>query len=57
MIYEELISKIEEANETYRLGNPIMEDSEYDCLVDELKSSVSTERFSEIMSKRNEGRI
>jgi NAD-dependent DNA ligase len=33
----ELIEKIESANIAYRLGKPIMSDSQYDILVDELK--------------------
>ncbi len=36
MTTKELISKITEANEAYRLGNPIMSDPEWDALVDEL---------------------
>lgn len=32
----DLVSKIREANEAYRLGNPIMSDPEYDALVDQL---------------------
>lgn len=33
----ELVNKIKEANEAYRIGKPIMSDSQYDILVDELK--------------------
>lgn len=33
---KDLVSKIIKANEAYRIGNPIMSDSEYDQLVDEL---------------------
>ncbi len=33
---EELINKITKANNAYRLGNPIISDSEYDILVEEL---------------------
>jgi DNA ligase (NAD+) len=35
---QELINKISTANQAYRLGKPIMSDSQYDILVDELKS-------------------
>lgn len=34
---EQLRNKIKEANEAYRLGNPIMPDSVYDDLIEELK--------------------
>ena len=34
----ELVNKIKQANEAYRVGKPIMSDSQYDILVDELKS-------------------
>lgn len=34
---KELASKINAANQAYRIGNPIMSDSEYDQLVDELR--------------------
>jgi len=34
---KELASKISAANQAYRIGNPIMSDSEYDQLVDELR--------------------
>jgi len=34
---QELINKIKTANEAYRVGKPIMSDSQYDILVDELK--------------------
>ena len=33
---EQLKNKIKEANEAYRLGSPIMSDSEYDILIEEL---------------------
>ena len=33
---EELIEKITNANDAYRLGNPIILDSEYDTLIEEL---------------------
>jgi NAD-dependent DNA ligase len=33
----ELVNKIKQANEAYRIGKPIMSDSQYDILVDELK--------------------
>jgi NAD-dependent DNA ligase len=33
---EELKNKIKDANKAYRLGNPIMSDSEYDVLIDKL---------------------
>lgn len=33
---KDLVSKIEEANILYRIGNPIMSDSEYDTLMDQL---------------------
>ena len=33
---EELIEKITNANDAYRLGNPIISDSEYDTLIEEL---------------------
>ena len=33
-----LISKIRDANESYRNGNPFISDTEYDNMVDELKS-------------------
>jgi DNA ligase (NAD+) len=35
---KELVKKIELANEVYRLGKPMMSDSQYDILIDELKS-------------------
>jgi len=35
---EKLISKIKEANHLYRTGKPIMSDSQYDILIDELRS-------------------
>ena len=34
---QELVNKIKIANEAYRVGKPIMSDSQYDILVDELK--------------------
>jgi NAD-dependent DNA ligase len=34
---QELINKIKTANEAYRVGKPIMSDSQYDILIDELK--------------------
>ena len=34
----ELVEKIIVANQKYRLGEPIMSDSQYDILVDELKA-------------------
>jgi len=34
---KELVNKIKIANEAYRVGKPIMSDSQYDILVDELK--------------------
>ena len=34
----ELVEKIKLANEVYRLGKPMMSDSQYDILIDELKS-------------------
>jgi DNA ligase (NAD+) len=34
---QELLNKIKTANEAYRVGKPIMSDSQYDILVDELK--------------------
>lgn len=34
---EKLVNKINEANLAYRTGDPIMSDSEYDILIDELK--------------------
>lgn len=37
MKIDQLISKIEEANTAYREGNPIMEDHEWDSLMDQLK--------------------
>lgn len=33
---KELISKIEKANDSYRIGKPIMSDTQYDILIDEL---------------------
>jgi NAD-dependent DNA ligase len=35
---KELVEKIVEANKAYRVGKPIMSDSQYDILVDELRS-------------------
>jgi NAD-dependent DNA ligase len=35
---EELINKIKEANDLYRIGKPIMSDNEYDILIEKLKS-------------------
>jgi len=35
---EQLLKKIQVANEKYRLGEPIMSDSQYDILIDELKA-------------------
>jgi NAD-dependent DNA ligase len=35
---QELVNKISAANQAYRLGKPVMSDSQYDILVDELKS-------------------
>ena len=35
---KELVKKIELANEVYRIGKPMMSDSQYDILIDELKS-------------------
>ena len=35
---KELVKKIELANEVYRLGKPMMSDSQYDILIEELKS-------------------
>ena len=35
---ERLVNKITEANHLYRIGKPIMSDSEYDILIEELKS-------------------
>lgn len=43
-----LISKIRDANESYRLGNPFISDTEYDNMVDELKSKVDLETFESI---------
>lgn len=42
MIKEDLISKITEANEAYRLGNPIISDPEWDELIEELAEQDST---------------
>jgi NAD-dependent DNA ligase len=35
---EQLVEKIVEANKAYRVGKPIMSDSQYDILIDELRS-------------------
>ena len=35
---QELVNKVSAANQAYRLGKPVMSDSQYDILVDELKS-------------------
>lgn len=35
---KEIVNKIKEANYLYRIGKPIMSDSEYDILIEELKS-------------------
>jgi DNA ligase (NAD+) len=35
---KELVKKIELANEVYRIGKPMMSDSQYDILIEELKS-------------------
>ena len=35
---KELVEKIELANEVYRIGKPMMSDSQYDILIEELKS-------------------
>jgi DNA ligase (NAD+) len=35
---KEIVNKIKEANYLYRVGKPIMSDSEYDILIEELKS-------------------
>ena len=53
----DLISKIKEANNKYRAGDPIMEDHEYDLLIDELRSMVDISEFEDIMSTLNEGEI
>jgi NAD-dependent DNA ligase len=38
MMINELVEKIKIANEKYRIGEPIMSDSQYDILIDELKA-------------------
>lgn len=49
MTIKELISKIREANEAYRLGNPIMSDPEWDALVEQLhKQDPSNELLQEV---------
>jgi DNA ligase (NAD+) len=35
---EKIVNKVKEANYLYRIGKPIMSDSEYDILIEELKS-------------------
>ena len=54
---DNLIDRIREANSSYRSGNPIMPDSEYDSLVDELKSSIGNDEFIAIMEGMNEGAV
>lgn len=53
----DLISKIKDANVKYRAGDPIMEDHEYDLLIDELRTMVDNLEFEDIMSTLNEGEI
>ena len=57
MTKEEVFSRIKEANAAYRLGNPIMGDSEYDSLVETLRSLVGEDAYSEIAETLNEGAI
>lgn len=45
---KELINKIKQANEAYRIGKPIVSDSQYDILVDELKQ---LDPHNEILTK------
>ena len=57
MDLEEHINLIRSANASYRLGEPVMSDAEYDKLIDELRAVVTPEKFSEIVSTLNEGAV
>jgi len=52
-----LKNKILEANSRYRAGTPIMEDQEYDDLVEEYKALVSDSEYNEFRDSLNEGSI
>lgn len=43
-----LISRIRDANSAYRAGNPFISDTDYDNMVDELKSMVDADTFSSV---------
>lgn len=49
--------KIIEANATYRAGNPVLNDQEYDDLLESLKSTMSEEEYDDFVSSLNEGAI
>ena len=53
---EELISKIKDANYKYRIGSPIMADTEYDELV-ELFQKEYPDEYDEFRDTLNEGGI
>jgi DNA ligase (NAD+) len=42
-----LVNSIKEANQLYRIGNPRISDTEYDNLVDLLRSEIGEDRFEE----------
>lgn len=54
---EELKSKIIKANAVYRSGAAIMADIEYDSMLEQFKSLVSEDEYSEFTNSLNEGAI
>lgn len=52
-----LIEQIRNANIQYRLGTPIIGDSEYDALIEEFRTLSTEDEFDEFISELNEGVI
>ena len=52
-----LIEQIRNANIQYRLGTPIIGDSEYDALIEEFRTLSTEDGFDEFISELNEGVI
>lgn len=57
MTKEEIIATLVKANEAYRLGDSIMEDSEYDNLMDQLREITTEDEYETITSSLNEGSV
>ena len=57
MSAEELKRRIAEANSAYRLGEPVMGDSEYDSLLETLRSEIPADEYAAFAETLNEGAV